>query len=431
MTARASAGPSRGAGAPTRTSGRGRASSRSWPCSAWRSPLGSSSHTPSPGPASSSTSARSTPGRRISPANGLSAFYNRGFFPDYTPGYLYVLWLVGLVGQATGGVGDLIKLPPILADLAIGWLVWSMALELGASRRAALFGAALFVVNPVTWFDSRDVGPGRLVRRRLPAARPARAVARPPGAGRDLGGDRRAHQAPARRSSSRSSPSSRSAAPSGRPDPETIAADDLPPDAGVLDRLRAWERRTGHPIRILTTGLAGLVTAFALSLPFGLSVIEIGPNGLRSGLIEQIFSTAAGYPYLTRQRLQPVGPRPARRQRDRREPGLDLRRGHRQPGGRRRQLPDGLRDLRVHPGGRRRRGPARVRLRRRLRHRRGPARPADAPRGRDGPRGRVLRPADAGPRALPLPVLRARGDPRGVLVALAGGLRRASRSRPS
>ena len=52
---------------------------------------------------------------------------------------------------------------------------------------------------------------------------------------------------------------------------------------GILDRLRAWERRTGHPMRILTTGLAGLVTAFALSLPVGLSVIQIGPNGLAPG----------------------------------------------------------------------------------------------------------------------------------------------------
>src|SRR5215510_236658 len=86
--------------------------------------------------------------------HGLYGIYDRDFFLDYTPGYLYVLYLVGLLGQATGGIGDLIKIPPILADVAIGWLVWSMAQELGASRRAALFGAALFVVNPVTWFDS-------------------------------------------------------------------------------------------------------------------------------------------------------------------------------------------------------------------------------------------------------------------------------------
>ena len=44
----------------------------------------------------------------------------------------------------------------------------------------------------------RGLGPGRLVRRRLPAARHPRTLARPPGASGDLDGDRGAHQAPAR-----------------------------------------------------------------------------------------------------------------------------------------------------------------------------------------------------------------------------------------
>ncbi len=85
---------------------------------------------------------------------GPFGFYDRGFFADYTPGYLYVLWLVGLVGRLVGGAGDLIKLPAILADGAVAFLVWSMARELGAGRRAALLGAALFLFNPVTGFDS-------------------------------------------------------------------------------------------------------------------------------------------------------------------------------------------------------------------------------------------------------------------------------------
>ena len=86
--------------------------------------------------------------------NGLHGFYERPGFHDYTPGYLFVLYLVGLVGQATGGIGDLIKLPAIFADVAIGWLVWSMATELGASRRAAILAAVIAVANPVSWFDS-------------------------------------------------------------------------------------------------------------------------------------------------------------------------------------------------------------------------------------------------------------------------------------
>ena len=53
-----------------------------------------------------------------------------------------------------GGVGDLIKLPPMVADLALGYLVWSMVKELGGSERSARIGAALVLFNPVTWFDS-------------------------------------------------------------------------------------------------------------------------------------------------------------------------------------------------------------------------------------------------------------------------------------
>jgi dolichyl-phosphate-mannose--protein O-mannosyl transferase len=87
-------------------------------------------------------------------AQGPFGFYDRGFFADYTPGYLYVLWLIGSVGRFIGGTGDLIKLPAILADGALAYLVWSMTRELGGSRRAALLGAALFLFNPVTWFDS-------------------------------------------------------------------------------------------------------------------------------------------------------------------------------------------------------------------------------------------------------------------------------------
>ena len=40
----------------------------------------------------------------------------------------------------------------------------------------------------------------------------------------------------------------------------------------------------------MTTGLAGFLTAIVLSLPFGLSC---------PGLVEQIFKTAGGYPYLS------------------------------------------------------------------------------------------------------------------------------------
>ena len=215
-------------------------------------------------------------------AHGPVGFYDRPFFHDYTPGYLYVLWLVGIVGSVLGGVGDLIKLPPILADLAIGWLAWSMVRELGGRDRLALAAAALAVVNPISWFDSVVWGQADsfgvvfvlLGLRELWRDRPERAAI------------------------------------------YTVLAAVIKPQLGILVPLVAvvtirralWPAggfgdaaRTGRPIRILTTALAGFVTALAVCLPFGLSVVGVSGQApfLESGLLKQVAVAAGGYPYLT------------------------------------------------------------------------------------------------------------------------------------
>ena len=254
--------------------------------------------------------------------NGLNGFYNRPFFHDYTPGSLYVLWLVGVVGKGasgTGGLGDLIKIPSILADVGLGWLVWSMARELGAGRRASLIGAALVVFNPVTWFDSvlwgqvdsfgviflllglralwRDQ-PERAAILTVVAAliKPQLAILAPLVAVVTI---RRALW-PVRAAASGRDGDRAGTAWSGA----DAAVPEGSPDVGrPFDwerRSFEWERRTGHPIRILTTGLAGFLTAVAMCVPFGLSVI--GPptqpgSWFQSGLVDQIFKTAAGYPF--------------------------------------------------------------------------------------------------------------------------------------
>ena len=221
---------------------------------------------------------------------------------DYTPGYLYVLWLVGIVGNAIGGIGDLIKFPPILADVAIGYLAWSMTRELGARHGVALLAALLFVLNPVSWFDTAVWGQVDsfgvvfllLSLRELWRDRPERAailavvamVIKP-----QLGilaplvavvTIRRALW------------------------PVGGYGDDAPPDPAeprtdVVGRLLDWERATARPIRIVTTGVAAFVTAVVLSFPFGLSVVEVTPEApfVRSELLEQVGVAAGGYPYVT------------------------------------------------------------------------------------------------------------------------------------
>lgn len=216
--------------------------------------------------------------------NGFAGFYDRGFFADYTPGYLYVLWLVGAVGNLVGGVGDLIKIPPIIGDLALAYLTWSMVRELGGSERAARIGALIVILNPVTWFDSVIWGQVDsvgvvvllLALRELWRDRPERAavlaalaaIIKP-----QLGilipivaivVIRRAFW------------------PSGGYGLEEA------PEARATTT--GWERRVRGPIRIVTTGLAGLLTVIGLSIPFGLSF---------PGLVAQVFKTAAGYPYLS------------------------------------------------------------------------------------------------------------------------------------
>ena len=215
-------------------------------------------------------------------SQGLNGFYGRDFFHDYTPGYLYVLWIVGIVGNAVGGIGDLIKIPPILSDVAVGWLAWSMVRELGGRDRIALAAAAVAVLNPITWFDSVVWGQVDsfgvvfllLGLRELWRDRPERAAI------------------------------------------YTVIAAIVKPQLGILIPIVAivtirralWPsggfghpERTGHPIRILTTGLAGFLTAVIVCLPFGLSVVEFSskPPFVSSGLLQQVGVAAGGYPYLT------------------------------------------------------------------------------------------------------------------------------------
>jgi Gpi18-like mannosyltransferase len=230
--------------------------------------------------------------------HGLWGFYDRPFFHDYTPGYMYVLWFLGAVahllrplvlGGNEYGLGDLLKLPAILADLGLAWLVWSMAKELGARPRAALLGAALILLNPVTWFDSVAWGQvdsvGTLVL--LLALR-------------ELWRDRPERSAVLAMTAALIKPQLAIFIPilavvtiRRALRPEGGYGTDPPPDP---DNRTGWELRKRGAVRIFSTALAGLVTAMVISLPFRLSL---------PGLIRQIGIAAGGYPYLTLNAFNP------------------------------------------------------------------------------------------------------------------------------
>jgi predicted membrane-bound dolichyl-phosphate-mannose-protein mannosyltransferase len=99
--------------------------------------------------------------------HGPSSFYSTAGFADYPPGYLYVLWLIGGLGgllapfahgDGVAATAALIKLPPMLLDIAVGALLYYLVTRWRANRsdaqRLGLIAAGLYVFNPVTWYDS-------------------------------------------------------------------------------------------------------------------------------------------------------------------------------------------------------------------------------------------------------------------------------------
>src|SRR6185312_1510187 len=100
-------------------------------------------------------------------SNGPGRFYADMPYPDYPPGYLYVLWMIGVLSQkvahSTGKDVQsvmylLLKLPPMLLDVGTGllifWLAQHLRREAKRTQRAALTAAAIYVFNPVVLYDS-------------------------------------------------------------------------------------------------------------------------------------------------------------------------------------------------------------------------------------------------------------------------------------
>ena len=239
------------------------------------------------------------------------------------------------------------------------------------------------------------VGPGRLVRRRLPVAGPARAMARPHRAGGRLHGHRRHHQAATRDPR----PACR-----GRHHPARVVA--LRRDGPRRpDRWREADRDDrpgrardgGHPLD-----------------PVRAVARRPHPADRRR---------RRGLPVPDRERLQPVGARPVRsRGHPREDRPVGVRRGARHRSVRRRQ-----RRLRGRAGTGRRDRPARRGVPGRPMGRGAGAGPAHAARRPGGARARILRAADTRPRTLRLPVLRARAHPGGHLATMAARVCRPER----
>ncbi|MBI6545832.1 MAG: glycosyltransferase family 39 protein, partial [Cyanobacteria bacterium NC_groundwater_1444_Ag_S-0.65um_54_12] len=104
-------------------------------------------------------------------AKGPAHFYET-IWSDYPPGYLYILWPLGLLYQGINWIAAsvanllqapvpqlggilifLMKLPGVLADILNSWLIYRI-LESRVSRRSARLAALFYAFNPVTIFVS-------------------------------------------------------------------------------------------------------------------------------------------------------------------------------------------------------------------------------------------------------------------------------------
>jgi predicted membrane-bound dolichyl-phosphate-mannose-protein mannosyltransferase len=100
-------------------------------------------------------------------AAGPGQFYQPGYLADYPPGYMYVLWLLGGIGELFRPVfglsitPGLVKVPGILADGGVAWLLFLYARRFGdrwlgswSGERLGLVAVVIYLFNPGTIFDS-------------------------------------------------------------------------------------------------------------------------------------------------------------------------------------------------------------------------------------------------------------------------------------
>ncbi|MCC3376139.1 glycosyltransferase family 39 protein [Cohnella sp. REN36] len=90
---------------------------------------------------------------------GLPGFYTADMFVDYPPGYIYILYVIGLLQHVfeleylSRASLILLKLPSIVADLLAAAIVYKLAYK-HAGARAALLLAPLYLFNPMVFQNS-------------------------------------------------------------------------------------------------------------------------------------------------------------------------------------------------------------------------------------------------------------------------------------
>ncbi|MEN3185785.1 MAG: hypothetical protein ABDK94_09475 [Atribacterota bacterium] len=90
---------------------------------------------------------------------GFSGFYSGGIFADYPPGYMYPLFLIGVLRNAlriplnSGVYPILVKLPALLADIVLAYFLYKAGGN-RVGRRDSFYVALAFVFNPAVVLNS-------------------------------------------------------------------------------------------------------------------------------------------------------------------------------------------------------------------------------------------------------------------------------------
>lgn len=197
-------------------------------------------------------------------ANGPWGAYARGYFLDYLPGYLWILWsLSGISGALTSSFdpGALVKLPAILADALLILATVRLAADLGATARAQRNVALLLTFTPIIWLTSAVWGQVDSVGTALLLLAASELIR-----GKTL------HAAAL-----------------------AALAAVVKPQFGILIPLLAAlalirARRAGDPWGVVLAGLVGTAVVSLVAFPFGLTVVDV---------IGKVGEAAGNYPYLS------------------------------------------------------------------------------------------------------------------------------------
>lgn len=91
--------------------------------------------------------------------NGIGKFYSLDAFTDYPPGYMYILYVIGAIRSVFGIAQTsvlsnvLTKLPAILCDMGMAWLIYRIARKHIRETGAAIL-SGIYLITPAILLDS-------------------------------------------------------------------------------------------------------------------------------------------------------------------------------------------------------------------------------------------------------------------------------------